>query len=126
MENTNQIPDSRRCEPVKLYKKSSFVDIYESLQSLWNGEFFCDIKLQTDDQKIISAHKVVLSAASPYFNALFTNFAGRYHDHIFMKQFDSTALLLLVNVIYSGQIEVTDFATGCRPLAVTRSKRGLL
>lgn len=34
MQNTNQIPDSRRFETVKLYKKSSFVDICESLQSL--------------------------------------------------------------------------------------------
>ncbi|XP_008181225.1 kelch-like protein 2 [Acyrthosiphon pisum] len=108
MENTNQIPDSRRCKPDKLYKKSSFVDIYERLQSLWNGEFFCDVKLQTDDQKIISAHKVVLSAASPYFYAMFTHFAVRNHDLVALRQIDHTALLHLVDFIYSGKISVTE------------------
>ncbi|XP_060871941.1 kelch-like protein 3 isoform X2 [Metopolophium dirhodum] len=105
MENTN--PDSSKCEPV-LYKNSSFLDFYESLQSLRNGEMFCDIKLKTDDHKIVTAHKVVLSAASPYFHAMFTNFAERNHDLVLMKQFDSTALQQLVNFIYSGKILITE------------------
>ncbi|XP_016663694.1 kelch-like protein 3 [Acyrthosiphon pisum] len=108
MQNTNQIPDSRRFETVKLYKKSSFVDICESLQSLRNGKLLCDIELQTDDKKLIQAHKVVLSAASPYFYAMFSNFAERNHDLVLMKQFDSTSLQQLIQFIYSGQIEITE------------------
>jgi len=51
---------------------------------------------------------VVLSAASPYFHSMFTNFAERNHDLVLMKKFDSTALQQLVNFIYSGQIEITE------------------
>ncbi|XP_060872838.1 kelch-like protein 2 [Metopolophium dirhodum] len=108
MENTNLIPESRKCKPVKLFKKSSFIDKYEGLQSLRNGEILCDIKLETDDNKIITAHFVVLSAASPYFHAMFTNFAERNHDLVEMRHIDYSALLLLVNFIYTGQIVVTE------------------
>ncbi|XP_060873943.1 uncharacterized protein LOC132947702 [Metopolophium dirhodum] len=108
MQNINQLPESRRCEAVKLYEKLSFSDIYEGLQSLWNGEIFCDIKLETDDKKIITAHKVVLSAASPYFHAMFTNFAERNHDLVEMRHIDYSALLLLVNFLYSGKILITE------------------
>jgi len=51
---------------------------------------------------------VVLASASPYFHAMFTNFAERNHGLVVMKQLDSTALQLLVNFIYSGQIVVTE------------------
>ncbi|XP_060859404.1 kelch-like protein 2 [Metopolophium dirhodum] len=108
MQNTNDIPESRRCEPAKFYKKSTFVDMYEGLQSLRNSEIFCDIKLETDDHKIITAHKVVLSAASPYFHAMFTNFAKRNHDLVVIRKIDYNSLLLLVNFIYTGQIVVTE------------------
>ncbi|XP_029347732.1 kelch-like protein 2 isoform X2 [Acyrthosiphon pisum] len=107
MQNTNQIPVSRKCKPAKTYKKSSFDDIYKGFQTLLKGEFFCDIKLKTDNQKIITAHKVVLSAASPYFHAIFTNRAERNHDLVAIRNVDYTALQLLVNYIYSGQIVVT-------------------
>ncbi|KAL4083983.1 hypothetical protein QTP88_029299 [Uroleucon formosanum] len=111
MQNTNQInqiSDSRRCGPFKLYTKSSFVDVYERLQSLRNGKVFCDIKLKTEDNNIIHAHKVVLSAACPYFNAMFKHFAERNYDLVIMRQIDSTALQLLINFIYSGQIKITE------------------
>ncbi|XP_060857046.1 kelch-like protein 2 [Metopolophium dirhodum] len=108
MQNSKQIPETRRCKPAKLYEKSSFVDIYEVLQSLRNGEVFCDIKLETDDKKIIFAHKVVLASASQYFHAMFTKFLEGNLDLVVIRQIDSTALLLLVNFIYSGKIMVTE------------------
>jgi len=93
---------------------------------------------------------VVLSAASPYFHAMFTNFAERNQDLVEMRQTDYAALLLLVNFIYSGQIVITEenvqviidkvlfnyrklnyfncvlfmsqgLVTSCKSLAVTRS-----
>jgi len=51
---------------------------------------------------------VVLASASPYFYAMFTNFAERNSDIVVMRQIDSTALQLLVNFIYSGNIVVTE------------------
>ncbi|XP_016659013.1 kelch-like protein 2 isoform X2 [Acyrthosiphon pisum] len=108
MQNTNQIPESRKRKPAKTYEKSSFVDIYKGFQTLLKGEFFCDIKLKTDDKKIITAHKVILSAASPYFRAIFTNRAERNHDLVAIRCVDYTALQLLINFIYSGKIVITN------------------
>jgi len=51
---------------------------------------------------------VVLASASPYFHAMFTNFAESNHDLVVMKQLDSTALQLLVDFIYSGKISVNE------------------
>eukprot|EP00102_Acyrthosiphon_pisum_P023844 XP_016661054.1 PREDICTED: kelch-like protein 2 [Acyrthosiphon pisum] len=109
MQNTRLITEFRRCKPVKSYKKSSFVDIYEVLQSLRNDEVFCDVKLVTeDDNNIIFAHKVVLASASPYFHAMFTKFAERNLDLVVIRDINPTALLLLVKFIYSGQIMITE------------------
>lgn len=73
----------------------------------FSKEVFCGVKLETEDNKIINAHKMVLSAASPYFNAMFTHFAEKNHELVLIRQIDSTALQLLINFIYSGYIIVT-------------------
>ncbi|XP_008181128.1 kelch-like protein 2 isoform X1 [Acyrthosiphon pisum] len=107
MQNTQQIPESRKCEPAKYaYKKLSYSEEFEVIQSLRKDKVFCDIKLVTVDDKILFAHKVVLASASPYFHAKFTKCSER--NHIVMKQLDSTALELSVNFIYSGEIVVTE------------------
>ncbi|XP_060872833.1 LOW QUALITY PROTEIN: kelch-like protein 3 [Metopolophium dirhodum] len=109
MQSIKQISESRICDLAKYeYEKLYYSEVYEVLQSLRNDEVFCDIKLETDDNKIIFAHKVVLASASPYFHAMFTNFAESNHDLVVMKQFDSTALQLLVDFIYSGKILITE------------------
>jgi len=69
---------------------------------------FCDIKLKTDDGKIILGHKVVLASASPYFYAMFTSFSDRNNGLVVMRQIDSTTLQILVDFIYSGKIMVTE------------------
>jgi len=68
----------------------------------------CDFKLETDDGKIICGHKVVLASASPYFLAMFKNCEEKNQYLAIMKRLDSTALQLLVNFIYSGEITVTE------------------
>lgn len=109
MQNTQQIPEASKFEPTNYAcKESSYKEIFNALQSLRKHEVFCDIILKTDDNQIIFAHKVILASASPYFYAMFTKFAERNHDIVVMKQFDSTALKLLVNFIYSGEIIVTE------------------
>jgi len=51
---------------------------------------------------------VVLASASPYFHAIFTNFKENNRDIVVIKNLDSTALQLMVDFIYSGQVTVTD------------------
>ncbi|XP_001948815.2 kelch-like protein 3 isoform X2 [Acyrthosiphon pisum] len=109
MQNLKQIPVSSSCEPSKYeYKKSSYTEMFKVLHSLRQDEVFCDIKLEADDGKIIFGHKVVLASASPYFHAMFTNFAESNKDLVAIKHLNSTAIQLLVDYIYSGEVVVTE------------------
>jgi len=61
---------------------------------VFRNEAFCDIKLQTDDGRIIFGHKVVLASASPYFHAMFSNFIEKVQDLVVIKQINYAALQL--------------------------------
>ncbi|XP_060871862.1 kelch-like protein 2 [Metopolophium dirhodum] len=109
MQNTKQIPEPNRCESaIYKYKKTSFSEIYEVLQSLREDEFFCDINLETDDGGSIFGHKVVLASASPYFQAMFTNFSEKNQEVVVIRELNSSVLQLLIDFIYSGKIIVTE------------------
>ncbi|XP_074651030.1 kelch-like protein 5 isoform X2 [Tubulanus polymorphus] len=67
-----------------------------------------DVVLVTG-QKRIAAHRVVLSASSDYFAAMFTNDVKEAsQDEIKMKDVDSEALALLVQYMYTGRIELKE------------------
>ncbi|XP_029345943.1 kelch-like protein 2 isoform X2 [Acyrthosiphon pisum] len=109
MQNMNQILEPSRCEPARYdYKKSSYAEIYDVLQSLRQDEILCDIKLETDDGGFIFGHKVVLASASPYFHAMFTNFSEKNQDLVTIRQLDYSALQLLIDFVYSGKISITE------------------
>ncbi|XP_008178316.1 kelch-like protein 3 isoform X2 [Acyrthosiphon pisum] len=109
MQNTKRILEPSRCEPAMYeYKKSSYAENYNVLQSLRKDEVLCDIKLGTDDGGVIFGHKVVLASASPYFLAMFTNFSEKNQDQVTIRQLDSRVLHLLIDFVYSGKISITD------------------
>ena len=54
------------------------VNASNSFRKLRNTEDFFDVTLVSDDQKQISAHKVVLSASSEYFKNVLR---GNTHSH---------------------------------------------
>ena len=62
----------------------------------------CDVVLVAGARKI-PAHRVVLSAASDYFFAMFTsNVREATQEEIFMKDVDPDALAALIKYIYTG------------------------
>jgi len=73
----------------------------------FRDNFPCDIKLKTDDHKIITAHKVVLASACQYFYEMFINSSEWNNDLAVIRHIDSTALQLLVKFFYTGDIEIT-------------------
>eukprot|EP00102_Acyrthosiphon_pisum_P023578 XP_016660788.1 PREDICTED: ring canal kelch homolog isoform X3 [Acyrthosiphon pisum] len=105
--NLKQALKSNDCEPTNFRNNSHSVRILEDLQSLRKNEDFCDIRFKADDGKIVIGHKIVLSAASPYFRAIFSNFDESNKDLINIKELDSTILKLIVDYIYTGKIMVT-------------------
>lgn len=63
----------------------------------------CDVILVVG-QKRIHAHRIVLSAASDYFAAMFTNDVREAtQEEIPMKDVDATALASLINYMYTGK-----------------------
>lgn len=74
---------------------------------IFRNEVLCDIRFEADDGKIVTGHKIVLIAASPYFRAMFSNFDESNKDLVIMRELDSTILQLLVDYIYTGEIIVT-------------------
>ncbi|CAH1710740.1 unnamed protein product [Aphis gossypii] len=98
----------KRCEQ-KTYKNSShMVGAFKVLQSLQQDQVLCDIGIETDDGTIIFGHKIVLISISTYFRKIFTGSNERNKDHINIKKLDSTALQLLINYIYTGEIIITE------------------
>ncbi|XP_016662464.2 kelch-like protein 3 [Acyrthosiphon pisum] len=109
MQNTKQISEPSQCDQAKYeYKKTSYTEIYNVLQTSRQDEVLCDIKLETDDGEVIFGHKVVLASASPYFLAMFTNFSEKNQDLVTIRQLDYSALQLLIDFVYSGKISITE------------------
>ncbi|XP_037072412.1 LOW QUALITY PROTEIN: kelch-like protein 18 [Pollicipes pollicipes] len=68
----------------------------------------CDVTLKVDGQSF-TAHKLVLSANIPYFNAMFLHdMVESKLSEIEMKEIDTSALESLINFAYSGRILINN------------------
>ena len=67
-------------------------------------EFF-DVSLVSDDQKTMSAHKLVLSASSPYFRQILTH---NKHSHplLCLDGVSSGELQCVLDYIYQGEVHI--------------------
>lgn len=60
------------------------------------------------DSVEVPAHKMVLAACSPYFYAMFNSFEESRQDRITLQGVDHQALVLLVNYVYTSEVQVTE------------------
>lgn len=68
---------------------------------------YCDFKLVIND-KVFPVHKVVLSAASPYFEAMFSNnLLETENSSVDLVDVNEEIISLLLNFIYLGEIDIT-------------------
>ncbi len=66
----------------------------------------CDITLIAQDAKF-TAHRIVLAASIPYFNAMFLHdLAEARKDHITINSVDPSALEQIINYSYNGMITI--------------------
>ena len=56
----------------------------------------------------VKAHKSVLAACSPYFCAMFTGFDEKNKSKITLQDVDPHALEILVNYVYTSEVDVTE------------------
>jgi len=94
----------------------------ETFRSLVNEEEFMDVTLACDDDKQLRAHKVILSACSPFFkNILVKN--PHSSPLLFISGVNFTDLKAILNFMYLGETKVEQshletFMTACSILKV--------
>lgn len=80
---------------------------FEVMSILRKQNLLCDVTLAADGAEI-PAHKMVLASCSPYFYAMFTGFTESRADKITIQGVDGQALQLLIDYVYSAEIQVTE------------------
>jgi len=69
---------------------------------------FCDVTIQVEDETF-HAHKVVLSSASPYFHAMFTQgMRERNAEVVQLHDINSATITLLLDFIYTSKILIIE------------------
>ena len=75
-----------------------------SMNTLLESGYLSDVTLVCRDNKMIYAHKCLLST-SPYFKALFGQHFGKKNQNIVNVEFDRDTMVNLVSFIYSGRVQ---------------------
>ncbi|XP_064103811.1 longitudinals lacking protein, isoforms H/M/V-like isoform X2 [Macrobrachium nipponense] len=87
--------------------QTNFVEVFSYLRT---QDAFVDVTLACDG-KSFSAHKVVLSACSPYFQTLFQTNPCK-HPIVFLKDVKGQELEALIEFIYKGEVSVSQSELG--------------
>ena len=80
-------------------------NVSKSFIKLRNENEFFDVALVSDDQKLISAHKVVLSASSEYFKNILKQ---QKHPNplLCLEGISSTELNDILDYVYHGEVNI--------------------
>ena len=80
-------------------------NVSKTFSLLRSEEEFFDVSLVSDDQKMMSAHKLVLSASSPYFKHILTH---NKHSHplLCLDGVSSGELQFVLDYIYQGEVQI--------------------
>ena len=82
--------------------------LLETLDGLRQTSDLCDVVLLVGTKKL-NAHKVVLSACSPYFRAMFTGeMAESRQSEVVIKDVDDKATEQLIDFAYTGSIRIDE------------------
>lgn len=81
---------------------------FQVMNTLREQNQLCDVLLKAGGNEI-PAHRVVLASSSPYFLAMFTGELSESRQTVVtMREIDCHALELLVQYVYTAEIEVTE------------------
>jgi len=80
-------------------------NISSSFKELKNDEDFFDITLACAGEKQVQAHKVILSACSPFFKSILKK-NPHQHPLVYLKGVQYEEVLSVVNFMYHGEVNV--------------------
>ena len=81
------------------------VNVSNSFSTLRNENDFYDVSLVSDDDQVVSAHKVVLSASSEFFKNVLRK-ADHAKPMIYLSGVESTELNCILDYIYEGEVQL--------------------
>ena len=79
--------------------------VSESFSQLRREEHFYDVTLVSDDDELISAHKVVLAASSGFFKNILTK-SSHANPLLYLNGIKSKELHFIMDYIYNGKVEM--------------------
>ena len=88
----------------------------------YRANYLCDVVLLTTNQQEFPAHKAVLASCSPYFHAMFDRFDESHQERIVLQDIDPKALGLLLDFLYTSQIQISEQNAQVLILLYTHSK----
>jgi len=100
-----EVKDTNQSEKIVLAGDDFGNDLMYFFKELANDEDFTNVTLVTDGGRTIKAHKVVLSAFSPFFKNLLVN---NVHQHplLYLRGVQHEDLRAILDFIYLGQTKV--------------------
>ena len=89
-------------------KWNEFQENLSSTFSGWRntGDAFTDVTLACDNDQFVETHKIVLSAASPFFMKLLQRTKRQQHPLIYLRGIEAKDLASVLDFIYHGQVNV--------------------
>ena len=75
----------------------------KTFQGLWNDQNYSDVTLATGDDKVIRAHKIILSSSSAFFRNIFDKYPQQ-NPFIYLKDNKYKYLNWVLEFIYTGHI----------------------
>ena len=75
-------------------------------RALFEDTHFTDVTLACDDNKLVSAHRAVLSSSSDWFRQVLLQLPQHPHPLLYLRGVTSGQLEDLLHFIYRGEVEV--------------------
>jgi len=102
----------------------------ESLSSTFSdllaSDTFVDVTLSCEGHKIVRAHRLLLSACSPYFRRLLSGLTSWEHPIIILRDVSHSDLVGILEFIYNGEVSIEqECLPGFLAVAETLRIRGL-
>jgi len=80
-------------------------NLRQSLKELKDSEDFCDVTLACDDESQINVHRVILAAASPFFQKILKR-NTQQKPFIYLRGVKFSDLEAVVNFMYQGEVSI--------------------
>ena len=82
-------------------------NLYENIAEMWDIKQLCDVEIEGCDGKSIVAHRLVLSAVSPYFRGMFTGDLCESRQKVVkMENIEGEILTSLVKFAYLSKVKI--------------------